>query len=157
MHFGQNNTFISSTDPSLQNYLVKPANKNSQRRKGELSQVPAFNNNLNKIENSINALNQMDLLETITLLLKQYDFIIQLLIQNFMLTNNQNLKYRCYNMIFSFYMARLRIIDNYKIPEFDIKFNFNQVNNKAGRGYRIQGYRRVSKPPHFIIKLFILL
>ena len=84
--------------------------------------------------NQSKGLNQMDLIEKLLFLLKQYDFMLQLLIQNLMMTENKNLKFRCYTLLFSFYMAKQRVIENLKFPEFPINFEFNEIfkepNNK---------------------------
>lgn len=69
----------------------------------------------------------LDFVERIKLLLRQYDMMLQLLIQNLLLTNDNNLKYRCYYMIYSFYLARCRILSVWKFPSFDINFRFCRV------------------------------
>ena len=74
-----------------------------------------------------NIINQMDIFEKINLLIKQYDLMIQLLIQNLFMCENKNLKLRCYSILFSFYLARQRFIDTYQISNFNISFNFNQI------------------------------
>lgn len=79
-------------------------------------------------ENS-NAINQMEILEKILFLMKQYDFMIQLLIQNLMIANDKVLKFRCYDMLFILYYSRQRIVDNYCFHQFPIKFNFSRVSN----------------------------
>lgn len=84
-------------------------------------------NNIEQIPEENKAINQMDIGEMLVLLLKQYDFVIQLLIQNLMLAENRSLKYRCYNILFQFYMYRQAIIDNFKLPQFSVQFNFNQI------------------------------
>ena len=74
-----------------------------------------------------NIINQMDIFEKINLLIKQYDLMIQLLIQNLFMCENKNEKLRCYSILFSFYLARQRFIDTYQISNFNISFNFNQI------------------------------
>jgi hypothetical protein len=69
----------------------------------------------------------MDIIEKLLFLLKQYDFMLQLLIQNLMMTDNKNLKFRCYTLLFSFYMAKQRVIENLQFPEFHVKFEFNDI------------------------------
>ena len=44
-----------------------------------------------------------------------------------MMTENKNLKFRCYTLLFSFYMAKQRVIENLKFPEFHIGFEFNEI------------------------------
>ena len=77
--------------------------------------------------NQNKGLSQMDLIEKLLFLLKQYDFMLQLLIQNLMMTENKNLKFRCYTLLFSFYMAKQRVLDNLKFPEFYVGFEFNEI------------------------------
>ena len=69
----------------------------------------------------------MDIIEKLLFLLKQYDFMLQLLIQNLMMTDNKNLKFRCYTLLFSFYMAKQRVIENLQFPEFHVRFEFNDI------------------------------
>ena len=69
----------------------------------------------------------MDIIEKLLFLLKQYDFMLQLLIQNLMMTENKNLKLRCYTLLFSFYMAKQRVIENLRFPEFHVGFEFNEI------------------------------
>jgi hypothetical protein len=70
---------------------------------------------------------QINLCEMIKVMIKQYDFFLQLLIQNIFLTNDQNVKLRCYNMLYSFYMARTKIINMFRLPHCDISFQFQRV------------------------------
>lgn len=99
---------------------VKPSNE-------EKTIINNMMNNIEQIPEENKAINQMDIGEMLVLLLKQYDFVIQLLIQNLMLSENRSLKYRCYNILFQFYMYRQAIIDNFKLPQFPVQFNFNQI------------------------------
>ena len=78
-------------------------------------------------QNQSKGLEQMDIIEKLLFLLKQYDFMLQLLIQNLMMTDNKNLKFRCYTLLFSFYMAKQRVIENLKFPEFHVSFEFNDI------------------------------
>lgn len=68
----------------------------------------------------------MDTSEMIKLLIKQFDLYLQLLIQNVLLTNDENIKYRGYLILFNFYMTRQRFF-NSKVPEFEINFSFSNV------------------------------
>jgi hypothetical protein len=78
-------------------------------------------------ETAGNAIMQLDTYELIKLLLKQYEFFLQLLMQNVLMTNDLQLKYRCYQMLFSLFMARERVIKSFKLPEYDLFFNFCTV------------------------------
>ena len=69
----------------------------------------------------------MNIYEQISFVLKQYDLMIQLLMQNLLMIENKHLKLKCYSMLFSFYIAKLRVSENLNLPEFNIKFNFNQT------------------------------
>jgi hypothetical protein len=69
----------------------------------------------------------LDFVERIKLLIKQYDMMLQLLIQNMLITNDPEIKYRCYNMLYSFYVARSRILSLWKFPSFEIQFKFCKV------------------------------
>lgn len=86
-------------------------------------------NNLNNLNNTKDRV-QMDTQEMIKLLIKQYEFFLQILIQNVLLTSDQGLKFRCYNMIFSFYMIRQRIIQSSKLHEFEVNFDFTKIFNE---------------------------
>ena len=79
------------------------------------------------INEEIEAINQMNIYEQISFVLKQYDLMIQLLMQNLLMIENKHLKLKCYSMLFSFYIAKLRVSENLNLPEFNIKFNFNQT------------------------------
>ena len=79
------------------------------------------------INEEIEAINQMNIFEQISFVLKQYDLMIQLLMQNLLMIENKHLKLKCYSMLFSFYIAKLRVSENLNLPEFNIKFNFNQT------------------------------
>jgi len=70
---------------------------------------------------------QMDSVDMIKLLIKQYDFFLQILIQNILLTTDQGLKHRCYTMLFSFYVTRQRIITTAKLVENSIRFSFSKI------------------------------
>ncbi len=70
---------------------------------------------------------QMDICEQIKFLLKQYDFYLQLVLQNIFLTSDMNYKYRCYTILYNMYIQRTRIINYYRLPQFEIYFNFCKV------------------------------
>ena len=119
----ENNNFINN-----QNYINNPNNNfisnqvnNNFNHLGfdYLSQIKDINQN--------KCLEQMDIIEKLLFLLKQYDFMLQLLIQNLMMTDNKNLKFRCYTLLFSFYMAKQRVIENLQFPEFHVRFEFNDI------------------------------
>ena len=111
-----------------QNYINNPNNNFISNQ---------VNNNFNhlgfdylsqiKVINQNKCLEQMDIIEKLLFLLKQYDFMLQLLIQNLMMTDNKNLKFRCYTLLFSFYMAKQRVIENLQFPEFHVRFEFNDI------------------------------
>ena len=111
-----------------QNYINNPNNNFISNQNNNnfnnfgydyLSQIKDINQN--------KCLEQMDIIEKLLFLLKQYDFMLQLLIQNLMMTDNKNLKFRCYTLLFSFYMAKQRVIENLKFPEFHVNFEFNDI------------------------------
>ena len=119
----ENNNIINN-----QNYINNPNNNfisnqvnNNFNHLGfdYLSQIKDINQN--------KCLEQMDIIEKLLFLLKQYDFMLQLLIQNLMMTDNKNLKFRCYTLLFSFYMAKQRVIENLQFPEFHVRFEFNDI------------------------------
>ena len=119
----ENNNFMNN-----QNYINNPNNNfisnqvnNNFNHLGfdYLSQIKDINQN--------KCLEQMDIIEKLLFLLKQYDFMLQLLIQNLMMTDNKNLKFRCYTLLFSFYMAKQRVIENLQFPEFHVIFEFNDI------------------------------
>jgi hypothetical protein len=78
-------------------------------------------------DNPNRAIMQMESFELIKLLLKQFEMFLQILIQNVLLTPDNGSKYRCYSMLFSFYMARERIINTVNLPEHEVYFNFCRV------------------------------
>ena len=118
-----NNNFMNN-----QNYINNPNNNFISNQN---------NNNFNNFGydyltqmrdiNQNKCLEQMDIIEKLLFLLKQYDFMLQLLIQNLMMTDDKNLKFRCYTLLFSFYMAKQRVIENLKFPEFHVSFEFNDI------------------------------
>jgi hypothetical protein len=71
----------------------------------------------------------MDICEQIKFILKQYDFYLQLILQNILLTDDLSLKLRCYNIIYNLYLQKIRINNIFKLPEFEINFNFCKVKN----------------------------
>ena len=115
-----NQNYINNT--TSQNNILYQANNNNNfnnLRYDCLSQIKEINQS--------KGLEQMDIIEKLLFLLKQYDFMLQLLIQNLMMTDNKNLKFRCYTLLFSFYMAKQRVIENLKFPEFPVSFEFNDI------------------------------
>lgn len=136
-------SFLPSMDTS---FLYKQNQSNSNKSKKQKAQMNNYLNtddsfnyqnrhdaynkfiNFDKFkDHSTRPILQMESFELIKLLLKQYDFFLQILIQNVLLTSDQGLKYRCYSLLFSFYMARERIINSIKLPEHDVYFNFCRV------------------------------
>ena len=112
-----NNNYINNQN---NNFMMKyPNNDFNPLKYDYLSQIKDINQN--------KGLEQMDIIEKLLFLLKQYDFMLQLLIQNLMMTDNKNLKFRCYTLLFSFYMAKQRVIDNLKFPQFNVSFEFNDI------------------------------
>ena len=97
-------------------------NKNEQKEEEDKNNF--FKQHINE---EIEAINQMNIFEQISFVLKQYDLMIQLLMQNLLMIENKHLKLKCYSMLFSFYIAKLRVSENLNLPEFNIKFNFNQT------------------------------
>jgi hypothetical protein len=73
---------------------------------------------------------QMEIPELIKLLIIQFDFFLQILIQNMLLTNDKILLFRCYNILYSFYHVRQKVLTFSKIPEFGVKFDFCKIFNK---------------------------
>jgi hypothetical protein len=69
----------------------------------------------------------MDYVDQTNILLRQYDMMLQLLVQNMLLTSNHELKLKCYSMIYSYYLARSKIMTYYKLPQYDIHFKFCDV------------------------------
>ena len=139
-HFNNNFNIISnplnSNNLNLGNNFNNPYNNNPQSNNNNMI-INSSNNNYNDMKydyfskmkdiNQNKGLNQMDLIEKLLFLLKQYDFLLQLLIQNLMMTENKNLKFRCYTLLFSFYMAKQRVIENLRFPEFHVGFEFNEI------------------------------
>ena len=156
-HKSKNNNFnniipmLNNNPINSQNYInnannnifPNQANNNfNQLRYDYLPQVQDITQN--------KCLEQMDIIEKLLFLLKQYDFMLQLLIQNLMMTDNKNLKFRCYTLLFSFYMAKQRVIENLKFPEFHVSFEFNDIfksqtetnnNNPYPLNYKYQNLR----------------
>ena len=139
-HFNTNFNIISNplsgNNLNLGNNFNNQYNSNPQNNNNNII-VNSSNNNYNDMKydyfskmrdiNQNKGLNQMDLIEKLLFLLKQYDFLLQLLIQNLMMTENKNLKFRCYTLLFSFYMAKQRVIENLRFPEFHVGFEFNEI------------------------------
>ena len=70
---------------------------------------------------------EMDICEQIKFILKQFDFYLQLVLQNIFLTDDQDLKFRCYSILYNLYLQRMRVLNIYKLPQFDVYFNFCKV------------------------------
>lgn len=129
ININQNPLIGNNNNLNNQNYINNSNNNNifyqsnnnnfNNLRYDYLSQIKDINQN--------KGLEQMDIIEKLLFLLKQYDFMLQLLIQNLMMTDNKNLKFRCYTLLFSFYMAKQRVIENLKFPEFRVRFEFNDI------------------------------
>ena len=119
----ENNNFMNNQNyinNSNNNFITNQVNNNFNHLGFDyLPQIKDINQN--------KCLEQMDIIEKLLFLLKQYDFMLQLLIQNLMMTDNKNLKFRCYTLLFSFYMAKQRVIENLQFPEFHVKFEFNDI------------------------------
>ena len=120
-YFHLNNNFNNAynNNQNHNNLIINASNNYNSIRYDYFSRIKDLNQN--------KGLNQMDLIEKLLFLLKQYDFMLQLLIQNLMMSDNKNLKFRCYTLLFSFYMAKQRVIENLKFPEFHVSFEFNQI------------------------------
>ena len=116
-NFALNNNYNNAFNNN--NLMINPSNNYNDMRYDYFSKIKDISQN--------KGLNQMDLIEKLLFLLKQYDFMLQLLIQNLMMTENENLKFRCYTLLFSFYMAKQRVIENLKFPEFHVGFEFNEI------------------------------
>ena len=115
-NYMNNQNYINNTNSVFQH---QSNNNFNHLRYDYLSQIKDINQN--------KCLEQMDIIEKLLFLLKQYDFMLQLLIQNLMMTDNKNVKFRCYTLLFSFYMAKQRVIENLKFPEFHVSFEFNDI------------------------------
>lgn len=70
---------------------------------------------------------QMDICEQIKFIIRQFEFYLQLLLQNIFLTDESDLKYRGYSLIYNMYLQKMRIINLYKLPHFEVYFNFCKV------------------------------
>ena len=118
---GNNLNNLYNNNRNNNNIIVNSSNNNNYNdmRYDYYSKIKDLNQN--------KGLAQMDLIEKLLFLLKQYDLMLQLLIQNLMMTENKNLKFRCYTLLFSFYMAKQRVIENLKFPEFYVSFEFNDI------------------------------
>ena len=116
-NFMNNQNYINNSN---NNFITNQTNNNFNNLGFDyITQIKDINQN--------KCLEQMDIIEKLLFLLKQYDFMLQLLIQNLMMTDNNNLKFRCYTLLFSFYMAKQRVIENLKFPEFPVSFEFNDI------------------------------
>ena len=136
-----NNSFIKMPEQinnnNNLNSNINNINNNNPNNNNNIIINTQNNNNFNNMRyeyftkikdiNQNKGLSQMDLIEKLLFLLKQYDFMLQLLIQNLMMTENKNLKFRCYTLLFSFYMAKQRVLENLKFPEFYVGFEFNEI------------------------------
>jgi len=77
--------------------------------------------------NSNRPLIQMDICEQIKFIIKQYEFYLQLILQNIFLTDDSCLKYRGYSLIYNMYLQKMRIINQCRLPHFDVYYNFCKV------------------------------
>ena len=126
-NFTQTNSQTKITNVTTPEKLEEKKVSTFSNIKRDITHESTMKNLAEYISEENKAINQMDIFEKLIFLLKQYDFVIQLLIQNLMLSESKSLKFRCYNMLFGFYMARQKVIENFKFPQFPIKFNFNQI------------------------------
>jgi hypothetical protein len=72
----------------------------------------------------------LDYIEQTKLLVRQYDMMIQLLIQNILLTNDPELKLENYTMLYNFYNMRTRVLAYMKLPQYDVMFKFCGIFNE---------------------------
>jgi hypothetical protein len=105
-----NNSFLSSEGGN--NYIL-----NQQHKEDSYEYIYQPNK----------ALIPMDYVEQTNLLMRQYDMMLQLLIQNMLMTSNPELKLKCYSMIYSYYLARTKILTYYKLPQYEVHFKFCEV------------------------------
>jgi hypothetical protein len=84
----------------------------------------------NKNPNFIKSNFPIEFTELIKLVLKQFDFFLQLLLQNTLLSNDKETKNRCIKLLEKFYNDKEHILSALKIPKYDINFDFNQIFNK---------------------------
>jgi hypothetical protein len=107
-----NNSFLSS-EGGNNNYML------NEQHKDDNNQEYIYQPNKNPIP--------MDYVEQTRLLMRQYDMMLQLLIQNMLLTSDPELKLKCYTMIYSYYLARSKILTYYKLPGYEVHFKFCEV------------------------------
>lgn len=117
--------YKQAANPNLSNAFF-PANPNPTPT--AINQTIIGSTTLNQ---TINSVYLLDITEMIKLLLKQYDLFLQILIQNILLTDDQGIKYRCYTMLFSFYMTRQRVLQTAKLQDFGVNFNFTKIFNTS--------------------------
>lgn len=118
-----NNNFSFNNDPRNQSTTYFKEQTPNNNNKTDLNNN-IYNNN-NKQLNIVN--NNFSTCEQIKFFLNQYDFYLQLLIQNILLTDNTKLKIRCYNLLFTFVTTIKNIQLYYNLPANKIKFNFLKV------------------------------
>ena len=123
-----NNSYLTSINNSYYKDPIDFKNNNLNNKNNAYSE---YMQNTREIQeyffNPNKSLLQMDICEQIKFLLKQFDFFLQLIIQNIFLTDDPDLKYRCYLMIYNLYLQRIRVMSMFKLPEFEISFNFTKV------------------------------
>jgi len=135
-----NNGFLNNTN--INNNYIKPNNNSFNFNEENINYKNTFFPNPNSKQSEIIQKNmelqdyffnpnrpiiQMDIVEQIKFILKQYDFYLQLVLQNILLTDDMDLKFRSYSILYNLYLQRMRILNYYKLPQFDIYFNFCKV------------------------------
>lgn len=73
----------------------------------------------------------MEFSEAAKFLLKQFEIYLQLLLQNFLLCKDPNLKLRAYTLIYNFFLERTKIVNLYNLPKFEIGFSFCRIFNEG--------------------------
>lgn len=83
----------------------------------------------------------IDFIEIVKFFVKQFDIYLQLLIQNFLLSQDSKTKMRAYILIYNFYIERTKIINTFNLPHFDVSFSFCRIFNE---GKKLMLYPQIS-------------
>lgn len=117
-----NNQLIDNYKYIPTNYNIE--NKNVLYNQNSIWQLDNFNQTCYQIKL---AQPITELPELIRICIKQYDFYLQLIFQNAMMTNDKNIKYRCMSLLGEFYNLKEQTIFFLNLPRIDFYSNSLEV------------------------------
>lgn len=134
LSFGRKNNHNTIVPRNLSNTfsLNESKAKNSQAVSGKSQIVgcPQANYNFPRYYTSHQMIPHIEIAELIRACIKQFDFFLQLSIQNSMLSQNPDIKQRSLKLLSEFFSIKENTVALLELPKFDVNIEFTKVTNK---------------------------